>query len=219
MAQTDSRYFATYCRLDDENGDIKCKVNAGEVAVGLELVFDHETYLNERNKETARCTAKNLLDKELGFLPASYARRLSDLADDGWIVRLASSALIFNEENKSFYIEAAVIAYEPEYAEAFDAFFKGCLDRLGAGDRPDIRLSDKLIDAALEDPNFYKTVRNTTYPKLKKGEAYYKRNRSLSENMIIKGSERNIGCWIGTAFFWIVVIAAIFAFVYFFILK
>lgn len=218
MAQTDARYYATYCKLDTASETEHCTVNGDAIAVGLELTFSTEDYVNERGKECVRGIVTNPVKQVVGYLPADCARRFCDLAKAGWTIRIAASAVGFHEKDRSFWIEAAIFAYEPEYKKMLGAFVNGCLDRIGKGDRPDIRLSEKLIDAALEDKNVCKTVRNTTYPKLPKGDAYYKRRRTQSEGMIMAGSARKPGCIVGTIAAYAVIIAVVVFLVWKFVL-
>lgn len=219
MAHTDENYFATYCRLDHESADASCKVTSGSVYIGRELSFEREDYIDERGKERCRGIVSNHLGKIVGYLPEICARRVCDLAQDGWVVRMAPWALMYNSADKRYYVEAAVIAYEPQHAKALDAFAEGCFDRMGNGERPDIRLSPKQLDAALKDPGFYKTLKTAGRPKAKKGEAYYKDSRSAAEKMAVEGSKNNPGCWVGTVLFYVVAIAAIAWLVWFFFIK
>lgn len=214
MPLTDERYFATYCKLDTQSGEQACTVNGDGIGVGIELGFTYEDYVNERGKETVRGVVSNPLGATVGWLPAECCRRVCDLAKAGWRVRVAASAVGFHESDRTFWIEAAVIAYEPQYEDTLGAFADGCFTRMGTGERPDIRLSGKMLDAALKDKKFYKTVRATSYPKLKKGDAYYKRHRTASESMMRSGAQRKLGCWVGTVAFYLAVAIVVIAVVY-----
>lgn len=220
MAITDERYFATYCRLDAQSEELTCTVNGDAVAIGIELSFEVEDYVTSRGKDAVRGIVKDVRgEKTLGFLPADCARRVCDLARAGWEVKIAASAVGFTEATRVFWIEAVVFAYEPAYEETLGAFVEGCLTRMGAGERPDVRLSAKQVDAALEDPKFYKSVRATQYPKLPKGDVYYKKQRTTSESMARAGAKGNIGCWAGTLLFYAVVAAIIVGVIWFLFLR
>lgn len=219
MAQTDEKYFATYCRLDHESAEATCKVSSGSVFIGRELSFKREDYIDERGKDRCRGVISNHMGKVVGFLPEICARRVCDLASSGWIVRVASWALMYNSTDKRYYVEAAIIAYEPQYADKLNAFVEGCFDRMGNGERPDIRLSPKQFELALANPDFYKSLKTTGRPKAKKNEAYYKDSRSAAEKMAIEGSKNNPGCWAGTILFYVVLIAIVIGIVWFFFLK
>lgn len=219
MAQTDEKYFATYCRLDHESADASCKVSSGSVFIGRDLSFAREDYVDDRGKDRCRGVVSNHQGQVVGFLPEICARRVCDLAQAGWIVRVSAWALMYNSADKRYHVEAAVIAYEPQYASQLDAFVDGCFDRMGNGERPDIKLSSKQFDAALADPGSYKTLKTTGRPKAKKNEAYYKDSRSAAEKMAIEGSRNNPGCWVGTVLFYVVLIGIIAAIVWFFFLK
>ena len=219
MAHSDEKYFATYCRLEHEIGEASCKVSSGSVFIGRELSFKREDYVDERGKDRCRGVVSNHMGKVVGFLPEICARRVCDLAQDGWIVRIAAWALMYNSTDKCYYVEAALIAYEPQYAQQLDAFAEGCFDRMGNGERPDIRLSPKQFDAALADLTFYKKIKTVGRPKAKKNEAYYKDSRSAAEKMAIEGSRNNPGCWVGTVLFYVVLAAIIAGIVWFFFLR
>lgn len=220
MPQVFERYHATYCRLETASEDTTCKVNADAIAIGLELTLSVEHYVNARGKDCVRGVVTNPIQQVVGWLPANHSRVFCDLAEQGWTVRIAASAVGFHERDRSYWIEAAVFAYQPEdeLAGPLGAFVTGVMERLGKGERPDIRLSDGQVDAALKDNAYYKAVKNTSYPKLPKGDAYYKRHRTQSEAMIMAGSARKPGCIVGTIVFYVAVIAAATFFVWKFIL-
>ena len=220
MPQVYERYHATYCRLDTKSEDQSCKVNAEAIAIGLELTFHVEHYVNARGKDCTRGVVTNPIKQVVGYLPAECSRVFCDLQEQGWTVRVAASAVGFHEHDRSYWIEAAVFAYEvaPQLAKPLDAFVTGVLERLGKGERPDIRLSDSQIDEALKNDKFYKNVKVTKYPKLPKGDAYYKRQRTQSEAMIMAGSARKPGCIVGTIVAYAAIIAVVVFFVYKFVL-
>lgn len=223
MPQVYERYHATYCRLETKSEDQSCKVNAEAIAIGLELTFHVEHYVNSRGKDCMRGVVTNPIKQVVGYLPADCSRVFCDLQEQGWTVRIAASAVGFHEYDRSYWIEAAVFAYEPGaegsgQEKALGAFVTGTMDRLGKGERPDIRLDDSQIDAALKNEQLYKQVKVTKYPKLPKGDAYYKRQRTQSETMIIAGNARKPGCIVGTVAAYAVIIAAVVFFVWKFVL-
>ena len=219
MAQTDERYYATYCRLDKNSEGIETKIGPNNIIVGTEFTIKREDYVNERGKDRCRGVVTNIKGDMIGFLPETCARRVCDLISSGWVVRCAPWGLSYSKENGAYYVDVAVICYEPQYAEYLGAFAEGCFERLGKGERPDLKLGDKLLNAALQDKSFYKTVRNIGHPKQKKGEAYYKTGHTFAEDMAIEGSKNNPGCWVGTIAFYVAIIAIVASIVYFLFLR
>ena len=214
MAQTDHIFFATYARLDKTCGDRSSTIKGEAYAVGAELAFSTDSYVSERGKDYPIGIVSSAGGEVAGFLPANQVTRYCRLAEKGWTIRVICSAVGYNSD-VSYWLEVALIACEPQHAAALEPFVKGVAERIGKGERPDIRLNPKLIDEALEDPALYTRLKKTPYPKLPKGEVYYKKERTATEAMIVAGANNNPGCWAGTVLFYVGAIAIVAAFVWF----
>ena len=218
MAQTDHIFFATYARLDKTCGDRSSTIKGEAYAVGAELAFSTDSYVSERGKDYPIGIVSSAGGEVAGFLPANQVTRFCRLAAKGWTIRVICSAVGYNSD-VSYWLEVALIAYEPQHAEALEPFVKGVAERIGKGERPDIRLNPAELDAALANPSFYTQLKKTSYPKLPKGEVYYKKSRTTTETMIVEGAKGNPGCWAGTILFYVAAAAVVAGFVWFFFFR
>ena len=155
----------------------------------------------------------------MGFLPEQCGKAVCKAAREGSLVRLVISAVGFTEATKVFWLEVALCANDPDAPKGIEAFVEGCFKRVAAGERPNLTLSEKMYQVACEDESLYKRVKGSAYPKLPKGEAYYKRRRTASEGLVVNGSQRKPGCIVGTVVFYVVLVAVIAAVVYTLFIK
>ena len=218
MAQTDHIFFATYARLDKTCGDRSSTIKGEAYAVGAELAFSTDSYVSERGKDYPIGIVSSAGGEVAGFLPANQVTRFCRLAEKGWTIRVICSAVGYNSD-VSYWLEVALIACEPQHAAALEPFVKGVAERIGKGERPDIRLNPAELDAALANPSFYTQLKKTSYPKLPKGEVYYKKSRTTTETMIVEGAKGNPGCWAGTILFYVAAAAVVAGFVWFFFFR
>lgn len=218
MAQNDQIYFGAYCRLDKTCGDRSSTIKGEVYAVSSELRFTADSYVSERGKDYPLGIVSSTSGEVAGFLPANQVTRFCRLAEKGWTVRVICSAVGYNSD-VSYWLEVALIAYEPQHAAAFEPFVEGVAERIGKGERPDIRLNPAELDAALANPSFYTQLKKTSYPKLPKGEVYYKKSRTTTETMIVEGAKGNPGCWAGTILFYVAAAAVVAGFVWFFFFR
>lgn len=209
MSTAKNCFFGTYCRLDLTSEGITAKPHGDTIVVGQEIKLEFESYVNERGKDTMRVAVKNLGDDLLGFLPAREAHRTFTCHNDGWVCKVAPSAVGFKESNRTFWAEVAIFCYAQDQTKIFDALFDKVIHRMADGERPSLNLSENTISRLLDGEDIDHEMKPTKAPKLPKGEAYYKTKQTQSEKMILAASKRNKGCYVGAAAVFVIIIAII----------
>ena len=193
----DKTYCGFYCRLLPDCDEKHVGIHGDRVAVGQEVSFIFENYVNSRDKDSQRILVLNLANEPIGFIPQKEAKRLVQLNAQGWICRVAISAVGFKDADRTYFAEAAIICYELNAAHAFNPFAEHCFKQLANGSRLELNLSDKLVRRIERGEDIFDSIKLTRYPKLPKGEVWYKTKRSITEKMIISASQRKVGCFIG----------------------
>lgn len=195
MAEGDI-YYGTYCQLDTESGDSEVIVDGNATAIGLELTLTPQLHVTDRGKEVPRIVL-NRGDTAMGFLPENVFKQVARLQEAGWICRAFTSASVFVKSTDSYWVEAAIICYQPDRAEVFDPFVESIAKRIAKGDHPAVALSPKEQGLVVESKGAWCDTKEQKLPKLKKGSAYYKTKRTMTENMAYAAAEGNKGCWVG----------------------
>lgn len=189
----DNRYFGMYARFDlMEPTDAGFLVGA-DCLVGDEFTIDLEM---EDGKHIAYLS--NKFGKRLVHFDAKTSRRLSVFVARGWKVRALLSFVAFTEKNDRSYHwgEMAVIANDPVYNEAFDAWSANVGKTLGEGRRPDVNLSTAGIQQVIDTNGTWIPATSAPYPTEKHGTAIIKKKLSASEKMIEQGRKKNPGCYV-----------------------
>lgn len=208
-------YYATYCRLEEANGDSCVVVNPNATTIAAELTLTKEIHVTHRGKEVPRVLLS--YGKEvMGFLPDKVFRQVDKLLEEGWTCRAFVSAVIFDKPHETYWIEVALICYRPEDAAIFEPFVDAIAKRMAQGDHPAIALSAKELDHVIESGGQWAEVKSQQLPKLEKGMAYYKTKRMFTENLAYAAAAGNKGCYVGL---FVVLFLIIFCIVSFFILR
>lgn len=208
-------YYATYCRLDTENGGTRAIVDGNVVIVGSELSCLEEVHVTDRGKEVER-TVLSRGDQALGFLPANVQKRVHKLLEQGWICRAFASAVVFDKRDESYWVEAAVICFPAADADIFTPFVNALARSIAKGDHPDVTLSPKEFDQVIESKGMWADYRSQKLPKLEKGTAYYKTKQTMTERMAYAAADGNKGCYVGM---FVVTFCIIFSIIWFFFLR
>lgn len=214
MAEGDI-YYGTYCRLDTESGDSEVIVDGNATAIGLELTITPQLHVTERGKEVPRMVL-NRGDMAMGFLPENVYRQVARLQEAGWICRAFTSASAFVKSTDSYWVEAAIICYQPDQADSFGPFVEATAKRIAKGEHPAVALSPKEQSLVVESKGAWCDTKEQKLPKLKKGSAYYKTKRTMTESMAYAAAEGNKGCWVGL---FAVVFVIVFGIIWFLFLR
>ncbi len=210
MPTAQPQYFGTYCRLVSTSGDSGIKVDGNSWPVGYELEMTPQLHITERGKEVPRVVVGKG-GKAAGFVAPEDFERLQPLMDEGWVCRAFTSVIGFDKLKDMYWVEVALMCYPLDLKEAFDPFVAKMAARIGKGEHPAVRLSQKEIAHVIESKGTWADTKKDPLPKLKKGRAYYKTKQTFTENMAQQAASGNKGCYVGLVAFTVIVVAIIVA--------
>ena len=155
----------------------------------------------------------NAFDVEMGQLDPKFADTLDLIHAKGMNVEAILSFVAFTEAKNDkpgyYWGEVAVVAHDPKYDEAFNAFVQKLEKSLGEGIRPDLNLGNKGLEALVEAKGDYLPTGRVPLPKKEKGMAFVKTERSTNEKLVAQARKGNKGCLIASWAIVIFIIAAI----------
>ena len=211
----EQKYYASYCKLDNTNGDSIIKVDGNTMVIGAELSFTNQVHVTQKGKEVPRIVLARG-DQAMGFLPGKEYKKVVELQEKGWICRAFLSLAVYNKLENMYWGEVALVCYSKDYEEEFGVFCDKLAKRLSKGGRPAIVLSSKEAARLIETKGQWAEMKEIKRPKLEVGSAYYKTRRTFAENMAYAAAEGNKGCYVGL---FIVVFIIIFSIIWFIFLR
>ena len=202
----DLRYYGTYARFDTLSKKDAAPLLGADNLVGDLFTIDFE---NEDGRLVAWLV--NRFGARIGYLDESVSRNLNICRARSWTSRAYLSFVAFTDtpEPGIYWGQVALICSDPHYDEAVDAFAQRVSALLCDGIRPDVDLSDSGIAAVLRNDGTWMTENRAPYPTKKHGTAILKKTRKLSEKMIEQGRQGNIGCYVVSIAFIVIVLALI----------
>ena len=204
---SDNVYFGAYCRLDEKSGDTEFELDGNIWSIGSELELFPELHITERGKEVPRVVV-GVGDKRAGFVPAREFARLKQCMEDGWVCH-AYPSLVAYEKASFYWLEIALVCYDPAHAEAFDKFAAAMQTRIANGERPNVDLSSKQVQHVIESGGSWSEVESLGTPALKKGTVPYKTKTTLAEKAAQGAATGNKGCYVAVVVVLVVIIAIV----------
>ena len=132
----------------------------------------------------------------------------------GWKTVALLACVAFKEEPKpgEYWGQVAIISYDPVHEDAFSTFVKTIGNELGKGIRPALDLGNSGISRVLESKGAWVPTGRVPLPKLKKGSAFIKTERTTTDKLVNQARKTRVGCTIiSWAIIIIFVVAVIFA--------
>ena len=156
----------------------------------------------------------NKFGTDVGYFDANATRRVQLAFGRGQVTRAILSFVAYKEVSDGgfYWGEMAVFCYNKVLSEVMDPFIQRSAQRISEGMRPNIDLGTSALQKLKENPNWIPSE-TIDFPSKEVGSAVLKKNRSVSEKMIEKGRERNIGCYVISWVFNICLIGALLALV------
>lgn len=196
------RYFGSYQKIEPLSKKEGSLLLSADNIIGdsYEIVFDGDL-----------AWAKNRFGARVGHFTIDFSRQLRVLNARGWKSTALLSLVAFSQEPEpgAYWAEMAVLCYEPQYEEPISTFSNNISSMLAEGIRPEINLGEQAISKVIETNGSWKPDMRSSKPKSKNGTVIMKSQRKLSESFIEKGRAGNVGCYIVSIAFIIIVIAAI----------
>ncbi len=203
----DYRYFGEYATF------VPADKPSGELLQGADFVIGEELEIEFRGEEA---WLKNRFGADAGKLDATVARRLRVCAAREWTCKAVLSAVAFSSEpDPGFYWgQAALVCFDPLYAEAFDAWLEAVRAKVADGARVQVALTEPEVDKVLESRGTWLPAGRAEVPFPEEGKSVIlKDHRTFSENMIELGRQRKLGCLVVGWVFNIALIAGVAALV------
>ena len=199
-------YFGTYHKFGTVNKTEGALLLGADNLVGD--VFSIEI-ASEDGKNRAWMT--NKFGKRVAFFNDEFSRKLSVFVARGWKAQALLSFVAYTDmpEPGSYWGEAAVICFDPTAAESFEPFIKNLGLIMSNGIRPDVELGEQGVEKVLSSKGAWLPESRTPMPKIKKGSAVVKSQRSASEKLIEQGRARNKGCYLLSILFLLLVAGAL----------
>lgn len=195
-------YFGTYHRFETASKNDGVLLTGADNFIGdeYEIVFKEDT-----------AWMKNRFDALVGFFDKDFSRQLRVMDARGWKIKalLAIVAYTDHPEPGNYWGEAAVLAYDPAHAEAFDAFAAGIAKTLGEGIRPEINLGEQAIEKVISSKGAWVPEQRSAFTGKEAGTVVMKSRRKMSEKLIEEGRKGNKGCYFVSIAFIVVVVAAL----------
>ena len=212
MSLQDTRYFGTYCRLDETSGDSGIIVDGNSWPIGSELELTPQLHVTARGKEVPRVVLGKG-DKAAGFVPEGAFKQLKKCLDADWTCRAIVSLVVYDKLAEKHWVEAALFCYPEELSESMGVFVSNMAARIAKGEHPVVSLSEKELSYVLDSKGAWVQTKPQPLPELAKGSAYYKTKQTLTERLAWQAASGNKGCVVAIVAVVVVVVAlVVFAF-------
>ena len=155
----------------------------------------------------------NKFNKEVGFLDVDASRKVQLALAKDQVIRAILSFVAYtdNPDPGCYWGQVAVFCYNPSYRQEFDRFIDNCASKISDGVRPNIDFGQQSVKNILSDSSWL-PKETVPFPKKETGFAILKDHRSISEKVIEQGRSKNIGCYVVS---WAFIILLVLLFAYF----
>lgn len=200
----DSRYFGTYARFDTEDKRKAADLLGADNLAGDR--YDIEFVLGE-NDSTA--WLKSRFGKLVGYLDDKAAHEVSLCQAKGWKTAAYLSFVAFTEEPEPgvYWGQVAIISYDPSIEDAMKPFLSKLSQMLGDGVRPQVDLGSGAVDQLIQTKGTWFPKGRVEIPKHDKKTSVVKDHRSPNERLIERSRSGNLGCYIASWLFLLMLVA------------
>ena len=155
----------------------------------------------------------NKFNKEVGFLDVDASRKVQLALAKDQVIRAILSFVAYtdNPDPGCYWGQVAVFCYNPSYKQEFDRFIDNCASKISEGVRPNIDFGQQSVKNILSDSSWL-PKETVPFPKKETGFAILKDHRLISEKVIEQGRSKNIGCYVVS---WAFIILLVLLFAYF----
>lgn len=208
MEQTDYSYEGFYARFDTPSKGV------GSLLMGPDNIVgdDYEVFFKQ-DEGIFVAWVKNKFGKELGYFDVDTSRKLQLANARDQKIRALLSFVAYSDtpDPGLYWGQMALFCFNPAYEEEMNAFIDRCAQKLGEGIRPNIDLGRQAVQKIFSEKDWLPSD-TVPLPKKESGFAVLKDHRSISEKMIEQGRSRNVGCYVVSwAFIILIVIGLIYA--------
>lgn len=205
MAQYDQSYEGFYARFDTPSKE------KGSLLMGADNIVgdDFEVFFKTEN-DIIVAWVKNKFDAEIGYFDIDVSRKLNLAHARGQKIRAVLSFVAYSDtpDPGCYWGQMALFCYNPAYDVEIGTFVDRCASKISEGVRPNINLGSQAVSKIFEEDNWIPSD-TVALPKKETGMAILKDHQSMSEKMIEQGRAKNIGCYVISWLFIILIVAAI----------
>lgn len=199
-------YFGTYA-------DFSCPDRKAATAFmnSDNLVGDPFTIEMDYSEKKRQAWIVNPFGFRMGVLSEKVAQKIDVCAAKGWKTVALLACVAFTSDSKpgEYWGQVVIISYDPTYEEAFAPFVKTIGENLAKGIRPAVDLGNDGVKRVIESKGLWVPSGRVPLPKLKKGEAYLKTERSSTDKLVAQARKTRVGCTVVSWAFIIIVVAVI----------
>lgn len=199
-----NEFFGTLERVTVIDKKANNALSGGEGVIGCRVSFEF-TQDGEGNPFVKVLSPNGV---SFGGFSPEFSQTLTELHDSGRVCTGILSLVGFTD-GEGYWGEFAVLAYNPDEADAWETFITTLAEKYAQGHRPDIDITQKTSRHIVETGGTWCDLKKAKDPKLKGGEAIVKRHRTARDNLVDQAVKGNKGCWVGTVVFWVAVAALI----------
>lgn len=200
------RYFGSYARFETENKKDGAALMGSDCIIGEFFTLEFRPF-----QGTNRAWIINPYGADVGYLDPQISHKLDILTVRGWKLNVIFALAAFTDtpEGGGYWGEVALICYEPSVENDFLPFAKNIASTIGKGIRPQIDLSNQALDSIAKSHGDWQPSQRAALPPIDKKSAILKKSRSFTDSMVQEGRKGNVGCYIISWAFLLIVVAAI----------
>lgn len=203
-----SVYEGFYFRLDPDDDDGFNLLAGANCLIGTELFL--EFLQGADGGPSVQIDARH--EQRIATLDAKVSKRLADLRNRGWDIQVRLSVVFYEQEIKRFWGEAAAMAYDPNAScptSGVQNFIGHIVKRIQDGDHPNVKLNQEQFEHVLDSDGAWYLTKSLPLPKIKSGQAVFKRRMQPLEHLTEAAVKGNKGCLVGSIVFWVALALAL----------
>ena len=203
MAQNYDGFYAEFEAFSKNDAGI---LSGADTIVGDD--FGYELIEREGKRVAA---LKNKFDMQVGYFDEATTRRIQLAKAREWNIRILLSFVAYSSEPEPghYWGGVCILAYANSCKEEFDVFTAKIAGMLAEGLRPEVSLETQAYNQVIAAKGDWEPKDRVPMPKNKEDMALIKSKRTMSEGLIEQGRKGNVGCYIVSYAFIIIVIAVI----------
>lgn len=187
--------YATFHTVDEKTGSV---LIGPDVCVGDRGTFEWDLDEDKHN----RAWLVSPYGARIGYLDSNVSNVLAVYKAKGWTLSYIFSFAAYTENKKrvDYWGQVAIIAYNPRYADEFEAFIKRFAELTGDGKRPDPELGRNGVESVLRDASSW-TSHKVEIPIHNQHTTLIKDHRTAHDQLLDKAREGNKGCYAASYIF------------------
>jgi hypothetical protein len=198
------RYFGTYQTFNT--------ISKKEAAVLLGsdcIVGDFYTITTEKEKGSYRAWIVNKFNQKIGYFDQDFTRQIMLLKAENLELIALLTCIAFTESADDGYYwgQVAVIGYREKDNEIFKDYLSEVSKLISNNIHPRLTLSEEGIDAIFSSQGHWVSSEREPSLPSKKGTAFVKTERSLTDKLIEQSRKKNTGCFILSWIFLLALVA------------